>query len=192
MLTAWRVVAGRCGGSRSRKNRHISQPPLQHRSWRVPCNPSRLRPAPSPLVSPLPPPRGPLSAATRGKPHILIVAHATWGKPRRLIVACATWMCYVPPAILLMPPLPPAAAPSPFSASGSRHLGHAMPRHGGSPPVAVSLADDRWQWLLATGIWHRQPICERGFGRARRLAAASMVGQCSLSLYFFCVAMSSL
>ena len=60
-----------------------------------------------------------------------------------------------------------------------------MPRHGGSPPVAVSLADDRWQWLLATGIWHRQPICERGFGRARRLAAASMIGQCSLSLYFF-------
>ena len=58
-----------------------------------------LEPAPPPPPYPLATP-SPLAAATRattphiltprGKPLILIVAHATWGKPRRLIVASAT------------------------------------------------------------------------------------------------------
>ena len=75
------LLAGRCGGARSRERRRISHPPLQHSSCRFPW---------SPPASAMPP-RHSLALGCRhqghhttqwGKPLILIVAHATWGKPR--------------------------------------------------------------------------------------------------------------
>ena len=99
-------------------------------------------------LQPLPPPPRPLAASiavaastwatfnfqhNKGEAPILIVAHATWGKPRRLIVACATWMCMCPLQCLRCRRSPLAAAPSPPSAPGSRHMGRATPRHGEAP-----------------------------------------------------------
>jgi hypothetical protein len=129
------LLVGRCGGARSRERRRISQPPLQHRSWRVPCSPYRVRPAPSPF------PRHccrrfAVVACLWGKPLILTVAHATWGKPRPLIVACATWMFMCAPqsfgAAPAPSPLPPRRPPLPPAPATWAML---LPRHAmGKPP----------------------------------------------------------